>query len=182
MRPPEILSLGALQLRRFQRSDAAALQAAIVASTDHLRPWMPWIAFEPLTLADREELITGWFATGWDDQTDFGYGVFDGDDVVGGCGLHRRIDEGGIKIGYWVHVDHVGGGIATAASGALRDAAFAMPDITHVEIHHDKANVRSARVPAKLGFTLVREVLDEIQAPGEIGISCEWRIDRPSPA
>ena len=62
------------------------------------------------------------------------------------------------------------------------DAAFAMPDITHVEIHHDKANVRSARVPAKLGFTLVREVLDEIQAPGEIGISCEWRIDRPSPA
>ena len=179
--PAEILRLGAFELRRYRRSDAPALQAAIVASIEHLRPWMPWVAFEPLTIADREELITGRFSTGWDDETDFGYGVFESDDVVGGCGLHRRIGPGGIEIGYWVHVDHVGHGIATLAAGALRDAAFAMSDVTHVEIHHDKANVRSARVPEKLGFTLVREVPDVVEAPAEIGISCEWRVDRPQP-
>ena len=181
-KPAEILYAAGLVVRRYHRDDAPALHAAIVASTEHLRPWMPWVGFEPLTLTEREELITGRFATGWTDETDFGYGVFVDDVVVGGCGLHRRIDEGGIEIGYWVHVDHVGRGIATSAAGALRDAAFAMPDITHVEIHHDKANVRSARVPAKLGFTLVREVADEIHAPAETGISCEWRVERPQPA
>jgi hypothetical protein len=28
-------------------------------------------------------------------------------------------------------------------------------------------------------FRLVREVDDDIAAPGEVGVSCEWRLDRP---
>ena len=33
--------------------------------------------------------------------------------VVGGCGLHGRLDEHGLEIGYWVHVDRIGQGLAT---------------------------------------------------------------------
>ena len=142
---------------------------------------MPWIAAEPLTVEDRERLIVADFAKGWDDETDFVYGIFLGDEVVGGCGLHRRIADDGIEIGYWIAAGHTRRGLATAAARALCDAAFALDGITHVEIHHDKANVASGRVPAKLGFTLMREVDDDVEAPGETGTSCEWRLDVPAP-
>ena len=99
-RPPERISADGFELRRFTVADAPALDTAILASIEHLRPWMPWIAFEPLSLPEREDLITGRFAEGWDNETDFGYGMFDDDQVIGGCGLHRRIDAGGIEIGY----------------------------------------------------------------------------------
>jgi RimJ/RimL family protein N-acetyltransferase len=47
-----------------------------------------------------------------------------------------------------------------------------------VEIHHDKANVASAGVPRRLGYTYVSEQPDEPTAPGEIGIDCTWRVTR----
>ena len=59
-----------------------------------------------------------------------------------------------------------------------RLVAFHQPEIARVEIHHHKANIASAGVPRKLGFRLVREVPDEPEAPGEIGISCEWQTTR----
>lgn len=45
-----------------------------------------------------------------------------GDEVVGGCGLHRRVGPGGLEIGYWVHAAWTRRGIA-AAAGFTRVAA-----------------------------------------------------------
>ena len=72
-------------------------------------------------------------------------------------------------------VGHVGRGVATRSSRVLARAALALVGIDAVEIHHDKANVASARVPAKLGFTFLGEVADERTAPAELGIDCGWR-------
>jgi ribosomal-protein-serine acetyltransferase len=105
-------------------------------------------------------------------------GVFVDGAVAGGCGLHRRIGPGGLEIGYWTARRFLRQGIATNAAGLLTDTAFSDPAITRVEIHHDQANQASAGVPRKLGWRLVREGVDEIQAPGESGISCEWQITR----
>jgi hypothetical protein len=54
--------------------------------------------------------------------------------------------------------------------GADAEASLALPGITHVEIHHDNANVKSAGVPKRLGFWLDGKVSHEIEAPAEIGI------------
>ena len=105
-------------------------------------------------------------------------GVFVDGAVAGGCGLHRRIGSGGLEIGYWTARRFLRQGIATTAAGLLTDAAFSDPAITRVEIHHDQANHASAGVPRRLGFRLARQRVDEIQAPGESGISCEWQITR----
>ena len=71
----------------------------------------------------------------WDQHKDFGYSIVDADDaVLGGCGLHGRLGVTGLEIGYWVHVDHIGRGLATDASAALTDAAFAIPGIERVRI------------------------------------------------
>ncbi len=67
-------------------------------------------------------------------------------------------------------------GIATTAVAMLTDAAFALPGITRVEIHHDRANEASAGIPRTLGYHLIAQVADEPQAPNEIGVECRWRI------
>ena len=156
-------------VRPLRVDDAVAVHAAIIESLDHLRPWMPWAAKEPLTIDERIK----WIATGGESL-----GIFVGSTFVGGTGLHDRISSSGREIGYWVRVGWTGRGIATEAARQVVERAFTIAGVEYVEIHHDKANVASSRVPAKLGFTLLREVPDEIAAPGECGISCEWRLYR----
>lgn len=168
---------GELTVRRLTVADAPSLDAAVAASVEHLRPWMPWVATEPLAVEERIALIERWEGE-WSAGANFGFGMFVGGEVVGACGLHRRIGPGGIEIGYWVRVDRIGAGIATRAARLLVGAAFALDDVVVVEIHHDRANVRSGRVPEKLGFTRVGETADEVSAPGEVGIDVCWRMER----
>ena len=97
-------------------------------------------------------------------------GVFLAQRIAGSCGLHRRIAHDGLEIGYWIHPCFTRRGLATKVSWLLTDAALALPDISHVEIHHDKANVASAGVPRKLGFQFLGERRSEPEAPGDLGV------------
>jgi RimJ/RimL family protein N-acetyltransferase len=177
MRPSDHIDAPPLVLRPYRDDDVPALSRAIAESVEHLRPWMAWAALEPLSLAERAALIRT-FNRKWEDGEDFGYGMFLDGAVVGGCGLHRRLEPDALEIGYWVHAACAGRGLATIAAAGLVDTAFALPEIDRVEIHHDKANAASRRVPEKLGFTLVGEAPDPKQAPGDIGIECRWRVTR----
>jgi RimJ/RimL family protein N-acetyltransferase len=160
--PPERIELdGGLALVRVAPAWAPAAAVAINESLDHLRPWMAW-AQEPAT----ESGIAEVFAEGdrgWEGRTDFPYCIVDeaSGRVIGGCGLHGRLGPTGLEIGYWVHVDRIGTGVATAAARALTTAAFAIPAIERVRIQCALDNRRSARVPEKLGYRLV--------ASGELG-------------
>lgn len=161
----------------WEPADVPALSAAVRVSAEHLAPWMPWARERP-TDSEREARIAEWELRRRNGE-EVVYGIFSGGAVVGGCGLVRRIAPDGLEIGYWVHVDHLRRGIASAAVALLTESAFELDGITHVEIHHDKANVASAAVPRKLGFTFLGEFPDEPEAPGEIGIECRWRLMRP---
>ncbi len=166
-----------LLLRRWCLADAEILVAAVAESMDHLRPWMGWVTQEPMTLASRRLWLAArereWAAGG-----DVILGTFVGGEVAGGCGLHRRVAPDGLEIGYWVHPSFLRRGIATEAARLLTDSALELPGITHVEIHHDKANLASRAVPRKLGYRFVGERPDAVEAPGEVGIDCMWRMDR----
>jgi ribosomal-protein-serine acetyltransferase len=175
--PEHIVGPDGLTLRRWAQGDASELVEAVADSVEHLRPWMPWIAQEPLSVIERQALIDSWDQE-WLAGGDVVMGVFVDGAVAGGCGLHRRIGPCGLEIGYWTARRFLRRGIATTAAGLLTDAAFADPANTHVEIHHDQANQASAGVPRKLGWRLARKVVDEIQTPGESGISCEWQVTR----
>ena len=153
------------------------LGAAVEASLEHLRPWMSWIRDEPLSDHDREQLIGSW-SDDWEAGGSTFYGVFRDETVVGACGLHRRIGANGLEIGYWVHAGHVRHGYATELAAGLTTAAFNIDGIDRVEIHHDKANVRSGRIPEALGFESGPERQKDTQAPAEIGIDCTWSVSR----
>ena len=167
-----------LILRAWTIADEPVFSAAIAASVEHLLPWMPWAALEPVAAADRRVLIAQWHDE-WEAGGDSQFGIFalDGG-VSGGAGLHRRIGDDGLEIGYWVHVDHVGNGYAQETAKALTQLAFTIDGIDRVEIRHDRANTASGRVPAALGYMLVDEHAREITAPGECGITCVWRMTR----
>lgn len=179
-RPPELLRLaGGVSLHRRSTGHTAALNAAVRANLDHLRPWLEWAAEAPSRAQTAEATRAG--AAAWDAGTDFIYLV--GLDarpgsVIGSCGLHGRIGPGALEIGYWVGTEHVGRGIATTAAGALTGAALALPGIGRVEIRCDQANTASAAVPRKLGYRLDRIADTAVRAPGETGRQLVWVKER----
>jgi RimJ/RimL family protein N-acetyltransferase len=174
-RPPEQIFGDGVVLRRWQATDVDAVFAAVSASLEHLVPWMPWAAGYSM---DAAQGFTASVETGWSTGDDISYAVLADGEIVGAAGLHRRIGPGGIEIGYWLRSGYTGRGLATRAVAALTAAAFDLPDIDRVEIHHDAANDRSAGVPARLGFIEVSRAAREPEAPAEIGVEVVWRITR----
>jgi RimJ/RimL family protein N-acetyltransferase len=175
--PERIEGPDGLVLRRWVPDDAEMLGRAVAESAEHLRPWMAWIAEEPVPLERRRERIAEWDEE-WSRGGDVVLGVFVDGQVAGGCGLHHRIGPGGLEIGYWIHVTFLGRGLATRVARMLTEAAFNVPGITRVEIHHDKANRASAGVPRKLGFEWLGESRDEPEAPSDLGVEWRWRMEK----
>lgn len=180
-------------LRRVQAGDAGVIAVAVRDSLDHLRPWMPWASPEAADLrtqlvrvAEADEL--------WESGTGFIYVVIAaggpaGDEArgsvltgpdgefVGTIGLHRRLADDAVEIGYWIVAARTRRGYATAAAQAATQVALALPGIRQVEIHCDEANVASAGVPRRLGYRLDRVEAHEPEAPGEQGRRMIWVWD-----
>lgn len=176
--PPETLSHGQAMLRRWRPDDAAALLTAVIESHEHLRHWMPWA--DGYDAERAAEYLRG-CDTQWEEGTAFNYAITIGGQIVGSAGLHDRVGAGGLEIGYWVHKDWTGRGIATDATAALTEAALELPGIDRVEIYHDAANVASGRVPEKLGYAKlgVRRSRDLwVPAPGDTGKDVVWQFTR----
>ena len=135
---------------------------------------MPWATADAATEAGQRE-FTERTATHWEAGTDFVFLMLVGDQtIVGVTGLHRRVGDDGLEIGYWVDRNHTRRGYATAAARALTYLALGIPGVERVEIHCDQANVASQAVPHRLGYQLDRVDPVAIDAPGEIGKQMVW--------
>jgi len=143
-----------LILRCWDPRDAPLLRESIAASIDHLRANLMWAQTEPQTLEETVQRLRQSRAK-FDLDQEFLFGVFDRDErsVLGGCGLHPRVFEGGLEIGYWIDTRHLRRGLATELTAALTRVAFEVAAMRRVEIHIDTRNVASQGVPRKLGFT-----------------------------
>jgi RimJ/RimL family protein N-acetyltransferase len=167
--PPYRIRTERLTIRCWEPRDAPLIGEAIDTSLDHLRPWMPWAHEEPRPLPDRIDLLRS-FRGRFDLGEDFVYGVLerDGEQVVGGSGLHTRVGAGALEIGYWIRASHVGRGYARETTAALTTVAFRVCGVERVEIHVDPANAASLRVPRALGFAeegTLRRRLPSVEGP-----------------
>ena len=167
-----------LVLRCWNPEDAHLLKEAIDASVEHLKPWMPWVHAEPEEL---EVIIVRLrkFRGNFDLDKEYVYGIFDREEkkVLGGTGFHPRVGDDALEIGYWIHADHINHGLATEVSAALTKVAFQINKVKRVEIQCDPENIRSARVPEKLGY--VKEGLLRQRVPtheGELRDSEIWTM------
>ncbi len=132
--PPYRVLTERLCIRCWDPADAPLLELALDTSLEHLRPWMPWAHDEPRPLAERVALLRG-FRGSFDLDRDYVYGLFDRDEqeVVGGSGLHTRVGEGALEIGYWIAASRTGRGLATEATAALARVAFALCGVDRVD-------------------------------------------------
>ena len=180
--PAEVLDGPTLVLRRVSSVYADALAAAVARSLPELRLFMDWAQTEPTEAVDFADFLAA-SDREWDDDRAYGYHVFDRatDELIGGCGLMRRVGAGAIEIGYWIRSDHAGRGLATEAAAVLAEAAWAMADIARIVIRHDAANHASGRVAEKLGFHPVDRVAVEVTAVGESGVDVIRELIRPEP-
>ncbi len=144
-----------LVIREYRMDDLEQLDAAIVRNRDYLAPWIgPWIEAEPIGLEARRALLQSWvdsYAMGADNPI----GIFVGNELVGGTGLHDRNEPEDVEIGYWVDEAHQGSGIARRVTAALLELAFREPTVQRFLLIHKVDNAKSRRVPEQLGFRIV---------------------------
>jgi RimJ/RimL family protein N-acetyltransferase len=143
-----------LVIRCYDPADAPMLAESITENIEHLRPWLPWVYAEPEPLEEKVKRLKR-FRGLFDLGQDFIYGIFSPDNskLIGGTGLHTRLGEGELEIGYWIHKDYINRGLVTESTAALIKAAFELIHVHRIEIHCDPRNIASAAIPRKLGFT-----------------------------
>jgi RimJ/RimL family protein N-acetyltransferase len=185
---PERLETARLIVRMPQRSDAAALNAAVIESFDQLRSTMPWAHAAPsLAQSDadcrrmqakfllREDLTM--FA--FEREADGSEGCF-----VGGTGLHRidwRVRR--FEIGYWCRSSRQGRGLMSESVQALTGLAFERLLARRVEVRMDDTNERSWRVAERCGFALEGILRsDTLATSGEPRDTRVYALTRPADA
>lgn len=143
-----------LVVRCYNPSDATMLAESVAQSVEHLKPWMPWAHHEPEPFEVKVDRLQR-FRGNFDLREDYIYGIFDKEEtrLLGGTGLHTRIGDAQLEIGYWIHKDFINQGLVTESTAALIKVAFEIIHIHRIEIHCDPRNAASASIPHKLGFT-----------------------------
>lgn len=142
-----------IALRLLGERDAAETHALVVRNREHLRRWMPWV-----TENNSVEDATRWLRASLEQfarNDGFQAGITLNGAVVGAIGFHA-IDWANRKttIGYWLSADAQGRGIMTTACRAMVGHALVELGLNRVEIRCGTGNVRSRRIPERLGFTL----------------------------
>jgi RimJ/RimL family protein N-acetyltransferase len=178
--PPERIDLdNDTHLRWLHVDDAEAVARAVGESLDHLKPWMPWADAQSADATFQRGRLRNQ-PKQRDRAEEWQYGLFDAADdaLLGAFGLMTRRGPRALEIGYWLHVDTGGRGLATNAARALTAAGLRLADIDQMIIVCDEANVRSAAIPERIGYTLDRVESRPPEAPDETGRMQFWTTER----
>jgi len=151
--PPRQVVTARLLLRPYHPRDAALLKDAVDSSLEHLRTFMEWAWSAPEAESIVRDRLKD-FRRSFERGHDWIYGIFTPDEreLVGGCGLHRRIGPEALEIGYWIRASRVRQGLAFEAAAALTRVSFEQCGAIRTEIHVDPANLPSIGVAEKLGY------------------------------
>lgn len=140
-------------LRKYESDFAQLLfEAAFESRGGEFTRWMPW-CHENYSIEESEGFIK-MCIEGWEDKTQFSFGVFDAesDDFLGGVGLNQpNLAHKFYNLGYWVRVSCQNRGTASAATRLLAKAAFEDLDINRLEILTAVENVPSQKAAEKSG-------------------------------
>lgn len=174
-RIPRRIETERLVLRRYEADDADQMSRVTLASKDHLSPFLPWARAEPLSREERVTLLATFMAD-YDDGRDFIMGIFTRGDgtYVGGTGLHTRLGEGVLEIGYWIARDQQGHGYVTEAALALTQAALEFAGAERVEIRHVPDNTASRAVPQRCGYSYDGRELTQMPGVADVEPTDIW--------
>ncbi|MCR9277705.1 MAG: GNAT family N-acetyltransferase [Pseudomonadaceae bacterium] len=134
---------------------AQEMNAAIIASIDELKPWLPWAASAPSvqeTTAFCERSVSQIEA-----GTDFPLVMRQrtSGELLGAVGLHRiDWDVPAFEVGYWCDSRHTGRGYVSESVQRLVHYVFQELDAARLSLHADTRNIASRAVAERLRFEL----------------------------
>lgn len=139
-----------LSLHLARHELASDIFNAIDRQREYLRQWLPWV--DPTkSVEDTKSFIRESMAKNSNGAqlTTF---ILDGEKVVGSVGAVRfDKDHRSCEIGYWLSEDMQGRGIMTKACRCFIGHLFQKKNLNRIEIKVASENVRSQKVPLRLG-------------------------------
>jgi RimJ/RimL family protein N-acetyltransferase len=143
-----------IMLKRYEKSFASLLFEAALESRQNVEfaRWMPW-CHSDYTIAESESFIEK-VGENWQDETEFGYAIFDtkNGDFLGGVGLNQpNSNHKFYNLGYWIRISKQNRGTASQATRILAKAAFEDLPINRIEILTAFENIPSQKTAEKAG-------------------------------
>ncbi|MGJ9459560.1 GNAT family N-acetyltransferase [Oceanobacillus sp. CF4.6] len=152
---PQKFETERLLMRAPRPGDGKAVNQAIKASINELRPWMPFARNVPSE--EETEINIRQAYIKFLSREDLRFHVFlkETGEFIVSSGLHR-IDWNVRKfeIGYWADSRYTGNGYVTEAVAGLTDFAFKKLRANRIEIRCDAKNRKSRAVAERLEFNL----------------------------
>jgi RimJ/RimL family protein N-acetyltransferase len=162
-----------LLLRAWRPEDAVRLEPILIRDADHLGPWIPAAVATPASVPELADRLTR-FAADFAAARAWRFAMFSAadDELLGEIDLFPRNATGRVsladadlaEVGYWLRRDRIMQGLATEGVRAVLAVAAECERFAHVEIRCDPRNVRSAALPARLGFSLTVDDVDDAEA------------------
>lgn len=148
-----------LLLKPPQLGDGKTLNVAVLETFDTLHKFMPWAKKKP-TLEESEEFVrqaaANWILKNNQDPY-LPLFIFDKstEEFVGATGFHdMNWDVPCLETGYWIRDQCSGKGLMIEAMDALTRYAINQLKVKRIEIRCDIKNIRSKKIPERLGYYL----------------------------
>jgi len=151
-RPATPLTDGTIVLREWRDSDVPAVAAA--CREPEIARWLDQVP-QPYSDRDAREYIAS-TRRGWREQTLASFAIADArtDELLGSISIHWLDHEHAVgEVGYWVHSDARGRGVATRATRLIARWAIEDCGLERLQLRADVLNEASQRVAEKAGFT-----------------------------
>lgn len=141
-----------VELVKLTLENARHIFNAINTNREKLRPWLPFVDLTR-KITDTETFIKHVLHSSCP-KKDMIYEIWANHKFAGLVGLKEvDLQHHKTELGYWLIPDKEGKGIMTQACRALIQHAFHVLKMHRIEIKCAVGNVKSIRIPEKLGFT-----------------------------
>jgi len=126
--------------------------AVIMGNYDHIHEWSSWL-IEDFALEKAREFCKQHVKNFENGEGDIGLRIIYQDKIAGETGFHaiNRKDKSA-EIGYWLAKEYTGKGLVTKSVTRLLEYGFEELKLNRIVIKCVPENVKSRRIPEKLGF------------------------------
>ena len=140
-------------LKELELTDAEHIFKAIDSQREYLGEWLPFVEFTK-SVKDSLDYVNS-VVTMPEECKERQFAIFCGDDFAGLAGF-KGTDKINRKseIGYWLKEEFQHRGIMTKSVRALIKFGFSELDLNRIQIKCAPENVKSRKIPQRLGFTL----------------------------
>ncbi|KTR27674.1 GNAT family N-acetyltransferase [Exiguobacterium sp. A1_3_1] len=141
-----------VSLQLFERHHAEGLFALVDANRAHLREWLGWVDGATEASTYQESVIPAWLQQ-FADGNGFTCGIYLEDELVGTISLHEiNRHLGQTSIGYYLGEKGLRKGVMTDVVRFVTNYCFETLGLNRVVIECATGNLRSRRIPERLGF------------------------------